>query len=88
MELSRVGESKCSHVSLPGVTLSRKKEDPIPRVTLPPGWLYYTRRKCEMCNINARRQGEVKLMQSWLTQGSFGGRVTLLLETTFMHVNT
>ena len=55
--------------------------DPTPRVTLPRG-------KCEMCHINARRQGEVKWMQSWLTQGSSGGRVTLLPEKTFIHVNT
>ena len=69
----------------PGLTLSHKKGDPTPRVTPKP----ITRGKCEMCHINARRQGEVKWMQSGLVQGSFGGsRVTFLPGTTFIHVNT
>ena len=47
-----------------------------------------TRDKCEICYINAHRQGEVKWMQSWFTKASCGGRVTFLPRTTFLHVNT
>ena len=51
--------------------------DPSPRVSLPPGCSFpqgdpfsqgvpTTRGKCEICHINARSQGEVKLIQNWL----------------------
>ena len=69
--MSQAGESKCLH------------EKKLSHLTLQKGWAFLqgdltTRGKCEMCHVSAHHQGEVKWMQSWLVQGSSGGRVTLL----------
>ena len=75
--LSQAGESKCLHEE----KLSRAMGSPYlgkrltlyPRVTL---GTTCTWGKCEMCHINTCRQGKVKWMPSWLTQGSSGDRVS------------